>query len=558
MVSGIGNLQPMGGSVKTISAILAQRCERQPDASTFTFLEKRGARELRQSHGQLLSAVQSIAYSISERTKRQDVVGCLLEPGLDFISCFFGILWSGRIALPIAPPRSAQDCTNTKNLLQHAGARLCLSSQEAIRRFADANVSFGCDVLGAHDAASDYGLQSPTTRPGDIAVLQYTSGTTGRPKGVVVTHDNLMCGSRQIAQAFDHSNDSVGVIWLPPHHDMGLIGGLIQPLFAGFPVYLMSPAEFLRNPFTWLQAISRYRATTSGGPNFSYEQCIRRITAERRRELDLSSWRVAFCGAEPIRADTLERFSAAFGQAGFQKSAFVPCYGLAEATLMVTCHRTGQSPVILHDTSGHADGSLRYVSCGRVAEPSEVLIVDPQSGQPVEEGRTGEIWIRGPNVAAGYWNDTVAGAATFGASVPEIVPADYLRSGDLGFMREGQLFVCGRLKAQVIVRGINYSLEDIEELARSAHPELPAFQCAAFVMSIDGEEAIAIAHEASAGLREAQNEITRAIREKVVAGAGICPAHICLTAVGALPRTRSGKIRRQACDLLFGPAAAAT
>ncbi len=351
-----------------------------------------------------------------------------------------------------------------------------------------------------------------------------------------------------IREAFGHTPDSCGVIWLPPYHDMGLIGGVLQPLFAGFPVVLMSPVSFLKRPRRWLQAVSRYRATTSGGPNFAYELCLERIGPEEREALDLRSWTVAFDGAEPVRARTLERFAEAFAGCGFRRRALYPCYGLAEATLWVS----GRS---LGDGGGEAAIGApepgRTVSCGRSSADQRIVIADPRTGRLVPEGAVGEIWVAGPSVADGYWDQPEETEGTFRARLADTGEGPFLRTGDLGLLVHGELHVTGRLKDLVIIDGVNHHAEDLEWTAERSHPSLGK-QAAAFAIDEDGAERLAIVHELAPRARPLDLDGVIETIRRSVATAHAVPVHaVALLRSGGLPRTSSGKVRRSACRELF-------
>jgi acyl-CoA synthetase (AMP-forming)/AMP-acid ligase II len=387
-------------------------------------------------------------------------------------------------------------------------------------------------------------------RPRDaqvVAFLQYTSGSTGDPKGIMLTHANLLANSAAIHSVFGHSPASQGVIWLPPYHDMGLIGGILQFLYGGFPVTLMSPMAFLGKPVRWLKAISRYHATTSGAPNFAFELCVRKVTEEDKVGLDLRSWNVAFCGAEPVRPSTLRRFASAFAECGFQRRAFLPCYGLAESTLMVTGIRR-PSPL-----AAAAPEEPRHVGCGGVIAGHEVVIVDPETGAPRQPGVVGEIWVRGPSVAAGIWNRGEATRASFQARTPA-GDGPFLRTGDLGYFAAGELCVTGRIKDLIISRGRKFHPHDIEETVYAAHPLVRSGCAAAFSALLRDEEQLCVVAElvTEPDPHEGQ-KVIQAIRRSVSTEHELQVRRIALLRQRTIPKTSSGKIQRYLCrDGLLG------
>ncbi|MFL6196133.1 MAG: amino acid adenylation domain-containing protein [Thermoanaerobaculia bacterium] len=558
--------------IKTIPEILEDRGREQGERPAYIFLShaEAGVAEERVTWAELDARARAIGASLQAAgASGGERVALLLPPGPDFVASFFGCLYAGAVAVPALPPRPRGGDPRLRAICRDARPRVALAAADRLAALENAAAEIP-ELAAAHRmapaplgtaGAADW--RRPDVRPESLAFLQYTSGSTSSPKGVMVSHGNLLHNEELIRQAFEQSADSVVLGWLPLHHDMGLIGTVLQPLYTGALCYLMTPGAFLQRPARWLEAISRYRATTSGGPNFAYELCVRKVGEAERESLDLSSWRVAFNGAEPVRAATLRRFAAAFAPSGFRASAFRPCYGLAEATLLVSGWRPGGEPRVLaldaqalegHDVAEAEDAarSRELVGCG--AATQTVLAVDPETGDPCRPGRVGEVWVAGPSVAQGYWERPEETAATFGARLADGA-GPFLRTGDLGFVSEGELFLTGRLKDLIILRGRNHYPQDLELTAERGHADLRAGGGAAFAVDLDGEERLVIVHEverhARAGIEEKAGEIAAAVRRAVAEEHEVSVAEVVLIRPETLPRTSSGKVRRSACRELY-------
>jgi acyl-CoA synthetase (AMP-forming)/AMP-acid ligase II len=375
-------------------------------------------------------------------------------------------------------------------------------------------------------------------------LLQYTSGSTNAPKGAMITETALRANLAQIRARFEHTPASHAMLWTPLHHDMGLVGGVLEPMHSGCPCTLMSPLDFAQRPSRWLRAISRYRATTSGGPTFGYRMCVERIRDDQIEELDLSSWQVAFVGAERVSAPVLRSFAARFGGHGFREGAVLPCYGLAESTLMVASRTKGSG--LWAEPS-----AAQHVSCGAPIAGHELRIVDAASGRAREDGEIGEVWLRGPSLAVGYWGKLEVDADRFKAMLDGVGP--YLRTGDLGFMRDGELFITGRLNETIIVRGVKHAPEDLESTVAASHPCFASGVGAAFSCESEHGESFVIACEVrrSAWSETEVEAATAAALEAVVRVHDIRPRAIVLVRPGAIPRTTSGKVQRTLCRELF-------
>jgi acyl-CoA synthetase (AMP-forming)/AMP-acid ligase II len=528
--------------------------------------------EVQLTYGQLHAAAQAIAGNLQDQTCPGDRALLCFPPGLEFITAFFGALYAGLTAVPAYSPhqlRIVESLAHIAAIAADAQAAVVLTTSP-IRALAKPHARaipelasclwLATDELPANIAGH---WRDPATGPEDLALLQYTSGSTRTPRGVMVSHGNILHSSAAIQQAFENTPDSQGVIWLPHYHDMGLIGGIVQPLYAGFPVTLMSPASFMLRPLRWLKAVSQSQATVSGGPNFAYDVCVRKIRPEQRAGLDLSHWQVAFVGAEPVRHETLERFADAFAPCGFRRESFYPCYGLAEATLIVTGGDRSARPVIraaypiapggnrYGTDAGCATDARTLVGCGRPRSGQELAIVDPDTPTPSPPGQTGEIWVRGPNVARGYWRRPAETDDTFRATLDGSGNGPFLRTGDLGFLDDDELFVVGRLKDLIIVGGRNHAAEDIERTVEHSHPALAPNGCAAFSVDADGEERLVIAAESNR--RDSLDPATAAgsIRRAVADTHDVRVHHIFWLKPAGLPRTTSGKVRRQECRRMY-------
>ncbi|HEV7518292.1 MAG TPA: fatty acyl-AMP ligase, partial [Thermoanaerobaculia bacterium] len=459
-----------------LAALLGERARQDPEREVFIFLRDGEGPEDRLTYGELDRQARAIAAALQAACAVGDRAILLLPPGLEFVAAFFGCLYAGIVAVPAYPPRSRRMLPRLRSILADCRPALALTTSAALPRLAgwmdEEPVSdrlrwLAVDTVDAADIAAA-GAFAEGGEDGDaLAFLQYTSGSTAAPKGVMVSHANLIHNQKLIKDACGHDADSVFVTWLPLYHDLGLIGNVLQAVYVGASCALMSPVSFLQRPRSWLEAVSRFRATTSGGPNFAYDLCARKVGEGDLAGLDLGSWRVAFNGAEPVRPETLERFAAAFAPCGFAAGSFYPCYGLAEATLMVSGGDAGGPPVTgvfraaalavgRAEPAGPTEEGVRALaSSGRPLGGQEVLVVDPETVEPKNDGEIGEIWLAGPSVARGYWGNPAASAATFGARLAD-GRGPFLRTGDLGFLDDGNLFVTGRHKDLIIIRGRNY------------------------------------------------------------------------------------------------------
>ncbi|WP_222718611.1 fatty acyl-AMP ligase [Algoriphagus sp. AK58] len=554
---------------KSLVDILCWRAKYQADTIAYRFLIDGEFEEESISYQELDRRVRSFASCLQEDVSEGERALILLPAGIDFIVAYFACLYAKIIAVPVFSPHSARLEASLENIFRIAEnskpASFILSRDllEAIQSRNSLKQRFlGIKLLAISEEVirgNPENWRKPTIEGEDIAFLQYTSGSTNAPKGVMVTHQNLLHNLAFIQEAFGQTGKSRTVIWLPPYHDMGLIGGILQPLYTGNEVTLLPHLMFLQRPFRWLEAITRFKATTSGGPNFAYELCLKKIRPEQREILDLSSWEVAFNGAEPINPKTLDEFSDFFAPCGFRKEAFLPCYGLAEATLLVSGSVKSALPKVRNfELSGlekgkvllakeATEGTKRLVSCGPNRDGQEVKIVDFETLLPCESDRIGEIWVSGPSVAKGYWHMPSETAATFEAKIAGAEDRQYLRTGDLGFLLDEDLFVAGRIKNLIIVDGKNHYAHDIEKTVEHSHPSIWSSGCAVFSIEVDGKERVVVVAEVQPKLIESQATVIRAIRNAISESHQLPVHEIKLTLPGTIPRTTSGKIKHFLC-----------
>ncbi|ELS02022.1 acyl-CoA synthetase (AMP-forming)/AMP-acid ligase II [Xenococcus sp. PCC 7305] len=578
----------MSGLENTIAAdtlidILQYRASSQPDQTIYTFLVDGETEEITLTYKQLNQKAKAIAAGLQSLGAPQERILLLYPPGLGFIEAFFGCLYAGAIAIPAYPPRPNRSITRIQSIIKDAQPTLALTTNSILnglqRRVEQAPELktlrwLATDDLEPHHAAK---WQKTPLSVDDIAFLQYTSGSTAEPKGVKIAHHNLLHNLQAIHQCFQHTTQSQGVIWLPPYHDMGLIGGVLQPLFGDFPVVLMSPLIFLQNPLRWLKAISRYRGTTSGGPNFAYDLCVRKFQPELDLDLDLSSWDLAFNGAEPINYASLEKFATTFRPYGFRPEAFYPCYGMAEATLIISggnkkslaTTKTISSKELEQNLVVEAfptdEDSRTLVSCGHSLADQQVAIVDPQSLTSCPSGKIGEIWVTGPSIAEGYWSNSEITNNTFEAQLPEIQDLRFLRTGDLGFIDQGELFVTGRLKDVIIIKGRNHYPQDIERTVEACNQFIRPSSVASFAIAENEEDQLVVLAEVDRHYWHGQRNSDQSPEEKAAAKAekvqqlvqiirsAISKHHdlqthsVLILKSGAIPKTSSGKIQRHIC-----------
>ncbi|PLP98564.1 non-ribosomal peptide synthetase, partial [Cupriavidus pauculus] len=554
---------PTGG----FADILTAHAETRADVVALRFLADQGDAVATLTYAQLARRARAIAAAMHAHAPPGERALLLFPSGPDYVAAFFGCLYAGIIAVPAYPPESArpQALARIVSILHDASPRLVLTTaalQPAIEAALQATGGT-CRVMAVDavdDAWADTYRPVPGTEP--VAFLQYTSGSTAQPKGVMVTHDNLRANEAAIRHGFGIDAGDTIVSWLPLYHDMGLIGGLLQPIYSGVPVVLMSPQRFLQRPLCWLEAIAAYGGTVSGGPDFAYRLCAERIPDAAVAGLDLSRWRVAFSGSEPVRADTLRAFAERFASAGFQSTAVYPCYGLAEATLFVSGGQRGEGLRTLRLdrhalAEGHAvladvqagtpdDGEFTELAdCGAVAPGHAIRIAHPDTGDACADGVMGEIWAAGDSIASGYWRNADATDAAF----PERDGHRWLRTGDLGFVADGRLFIGGRQKDMIIVRGQNHYPQDVEAAVEREVEVVRKGRVAAFAITLDGEEGIGVAAEVGRGVQKLvpPQTLAAAIAQAAAQAHGEPARVVVLLQAGGMPKTSSGKLQRQAC-----------
>lgn len=555
----------------TLPDLLRLKALQEPEKLGYTFLTDDEAHARHLTYKELDQRARTIAAALQKLGAKKGRALLLYPPGLDFIAGFFGCLYAGVVAVPAYPPDPARlnrTLPRLQAIVTDAEPTVVLTTS-SYSRLAEGSLA-GAALLNnlgwlATDALpiSADDSQQVQSFESDLAFIQYTSGSTGTPRGVMLTHENLLRNAGLVYSSFEHTAEDKYLSWLPTFHDMGFMAGVLEPLYAGLPVILMSPVSFLQRPLRWLQAISRYKVTVSGGPNFAYDLCVRKITAEERASLDLSSWDVAFNGAEPVRAETLERFQSVFSPCGFRREAFYPCYGLAEATLIVSGGLRALPPVVkpfdaqalernlaLEAPAGGADSKL-LVSCGGPLQDQRVIIVDPETCSECPPGWIGEVWISGASVAEGYWKRPEETSDTFKAYLSDMGRGPFLRTGDLGFMSSGELYISGRIKDLIIIRGLNHYPQDIERTVERCHAGLRPGCGAAFSVEAAGEERLVIIQEVETRLHPDTNAVIDSIREAIASEHELQAYAVTLVAPGTIAKTSSGKIQRHACREAF-------
>jgi acyl-CoA synthetase (AMP-forming)/AMP-acid ligase II len=552
----------------TLLDLLRQRAEGYRDKVAFSFSYNGDEEQRTQlTYHELDIRARAIASNLQQQGAAGERVLVLCRPGLDHVAGFFGCIYAGAVAVPVHERLAPR----LSSVVPNAQARFALATAET-----QAKIKAAVDALGegrhlqwglTDEVGDAESWVAPDVDPNATAMVQYTSGSTTSPKGVVLTHRNLLHNLESIRQVWHGDDTATSVFWLPSHHDMGLIGAILSMLYIGSTTHLMSPTAFITRPMRWLEAISRHRATFTAAPNFAYDLCVEHSSAEERAALDLSSLTTAMNGAEPVRAATLQRFADAFAPTGFRPEAYLPVYGLAEATLLVSGGSDSALPVVHHidraalredrvvDAEPEHQSAVALVGCGRPRGGQQVVIVDPVTRRPCKADEVGEIWIAGPSVGRGYWERPEDTEQTFSAFLSETSGGPFLRTGDLGFLRSGELFITGRCKDLVIIRGGNYYPNDIELTVQDCDPVLVSGRGAVFAITpgLGALEQLVVVQEVHRH-RDGAVELTdviETIRIAIAERYGIQAHSVVLVERSSIPTTSSGKIQRGQCRQQF-------
>ncbi|PSF35289.1 AMP-binding protein [Aphanothece hegewaldii CCALA 016] len=553
----------------TLVDLLRYRSHEQAEQIAYRFLQDGETEKTAITYQELDRQARAIAVKLKTLNPISPTAVIIYpyEAGLEFIAAFFGCLYGDVIAVPCHPPMNRHAYYDLQLRLASSQAKVILTHKSLLSKLQSQLTSPDIHWLVTDDLSLDIASNwtQPNINSDTIAFLQYTSGSTGQPKGVMITHDCIMHNQQMLKQAFGHNETSVGVGWLPLFHDMGLIGNVIQALYVGRPSIFMSPVAFIQKPIRWLQAISQYKATTSGAPNFAFDLLCRHVKSEQRSRLDLSSWDVAFSGAEPIRVETMDRFYEFFSPCGFRREAFYPCYGMAEATLLISGGQKNELPVIKYVNEAAIEenkvitsnlekkGYRVMVSCGQAWLDEKIIIVDPHTLIPVKENQIGEIWVSGLGLGKGYWNEPEKTANTFHAYTKDTREGPFLRTGDLGFLQNKELFITGRLNDVLVFWGFNHYPQHIEETVENSHPAFRKNCNAAFSVEVEGEDRLVIVQEVERTYRQSIviDDLIESVRWAVFDKHFVDIYAFILIKTGSIPKTSSGKIQRHLCKTKF-------
>ncbi|MGX1811757.1 fatty acyl-AMP ligase [Nocardia sp. NPDC055321] len=544
--------EQLPGRPSTLADILMRRAVEQPGRIGYMFLDDRGNREV-EDYALLLNRVATLAARLQAVSAPGDRVLLLCPPSLDMVHAYLACLLTRRVAVPLYVPTSQRHSDTVAAITRDSGA-IAIIAPRSVGAVARELLSWPDERIIDSATTGEGGLgllDMALPCADDVAHLQYTSGSTGSPKGVVVLHRNMMHNLDVLRRVLEHDESSSAVQWLPPSHDMGLILGILEPLFTGYPVTLMSPLTFLRHPLIWLREISQNANTTAGGPNLAYGICAERVSREDVEQLDLSRWDIAFIGAEPVNPTILATFADKFAASGFRREAFFPGYGLAEATLYVAGGPAGAGVRATSFASQELEqGRAVPESDGRElvgygpVRAGTAAIVDPDTLRRSEPGGVGEIWLHGESVTGGYWNKPEETATIFEAEIAGEPGTRYLRTGDLGFTVDDDLFICGRRKEVMIINGRNLFPQDIEWSIESTHPELRRGGCAALSIEVDGEERLVIVQEVDAPASPENSVLAESMKSTISREHAVALYRVIFVDKGKVLKTTSGKIRR--------------
>lgn len=533
-------------SAETVIDVLRRRAQSTPDVPCYSLVNGSDGRE-DLTCGQLVGRIERLSAALQSHELSGRPVLLQMSPGTAYLVAFLACLHAGVIAVPSYPPHGRRHAATQRAIRESCQPAATLVAGAA----AAAEDVSALDVTALEVASPARPTRCRATAEG-VAYLQYTSGSTGAPRGVTIRHRNLSANLATLSGIIGAPKGQHIVSWLPPFHDMGLVGGLLTPLFSGIPMSYLTPDEAVRRPLAWLREISDRRASVTVAPNFAFDLCVEALGGEAANGLDLSALRTVFVGAEPIRPETLTRFADAFAPYGFDLRAFYPCYGMAECTLIATGGTPGAGPVLEEQPEDGASAPSdivrrQLVGCGDAVSGHRAVVVDPATDWKVEEGRSGEIWLMGPSVSDGYWNDPAASAKRFGGRLKDDGSGPYLRTGDLGFRRGKQIFVVGRADDVLIIRGRNIYPSDLEAVVLGISSELRPNGCAVLSLDESGPARLVVVQELHRRRTENADQLIAEIRSAVSLACGIEPARVVLVRPGAIPRTTSGKIRRRAC-----------
>jgi len=564
----------------TLLHLLHHRAISTPGEIAFIYLRDGENDEEKISYGELYLSAVLIAKSLVNDNLSGEKAIMFYPPGLEFIKALFGCFYAGIIAVPAYPPRKNRSLDRIRAMVKDSGAKIVLSTedirQSIERSFRDVMELQQLTWVTTNHIPSPQASTPPSPQastppslhaslPSSVALLQYTSGSTGKPKGVMVTHHNLMRNLEFLKQAFELSPETIAVHWLPVFHDMGLVFGVLEAIYTGYTGILLPPVSFIQKPSRWLRAISKYKATLAGAPNFAFDLCISDISDDECKELDLSALKSLYNGAEPVRKTTLESFTGKFHPFGFREEMFYPTYGMAEATLILSGGKVDERPVVMHvDKTGlennrisiiseKDENAYSLVSVGKPWIDTTIIIVDPQNLELCPEDEVGEVWVSGSIVALGYWGNEEETKKVFKAYTGKDNKGPYLRTGDLGFYHDGMLYISGRLKDLIIIRGRNYYPQDLELLTENSHQAIRPNSVAAFSVTRDEIERLVIVAEVERTSMKNlnQDEVSNAIRSKIAEEMELAVYGILLIRTATIMKTSSGKIQRKACKQAF-------